>query len=122
MQSWCRLLPQAEMTLNMLRPSRLNPRLSTYAQLSGDFDYNKTPLVPLGTNVLVYETPTSRKSWATHGVEGWYVGPAIEHYRNFRCYIPTTGSEHIVETVEFFSQACESTVYFITRRSHFCCK
>ena len=102
MQAWCPLLPQAEMTINMMRPSRLNPRLSTYAQLSGNFDYNKTPLAPPGTKVLVYETLACRQSWATHGIEGWYVGPAMEHYRDFRCYIPTTGSERIAETLDFF--------------------
>ena len=33
LSNWCRLLPQAELTLNLLRPSRLNPKLSAYAQL-----------------------------------------------------------------------------------------
>ena len=28
LSNWCRLLPQAELTLNLLRPSRLNPKLS----------------------------------------------------------------------------------------------
>ena len=31
MSNWCRLLPRAELTLNLLRPSRLNPKLSAYA-------------------------------------------------------------------------------------------
>ena len=46
MQIWCRLSPRVEMTLNMLRPSRLNPKISAYTQLSGAFDYNKIPLSP----------------------------------------------------------------------------
>mmetsp|Transcript_20180 Transcript_20180/g.41904 ORF Transcript_20180/g.41904 Transcript_20180/m.41904 type:complete len:183 (-) Transcript_20180:163-711(-) len=49
---WCRLIPQAVTTLNMLRPSRLNPKLSTYNQFFGNFDFNKTPLAPLGTKVI----------------------------------------------------------------------
>ena len=52
----------------------------------------------------MYKTPTSRKSWATHGIEYWYIGPAMEYYRNLCWYIPTTGSERIAETVEFFSK------------------
>ncbi|KAI2496142.1 hypothetical protein MHU86_18373 [Fragilaria crotonensis] len=32
---WDRLLPQAETTLNLLRGSRINPKLSAYAQLHG---------------------------------------------------------------------------------------
>jgi hypothetical protein len=46
MHLWCHLIPQANQTLNLLRPSRLNPRLSAEAHLNGAFDYNKTPLAP----------------------------------------------------------------------------
>ena len=49
LSNWCRLLPQTELTLNLLRPSRLNPKLSAYAQLEGAFDFNRTPLAPPGT-------------------------------------------------------------------------
>jgi hypothetical protein len=43
---WDKLLPQATITLNLLRKSRINPRISAYAQLSGSFDFNRTPLAP----------------------------------------------------------------------------
>jgi hypothetical protein len=43
---WDKLLPQAEMTLNMLRGSRINPKLSAHAQLHGVFDFNRTPMAP----------------------------------------------------------------------------
>ena len=32
------------------------------------------------------------------------MGPAMKHYRCFRCFIPKTGSERIAETVQFFPQ------------------
>ena len=35
---WDRLLPQALLTLNLLRASRINPRLSANAQLHGAFN------------------------------------------------------------------------------------
>ena len=35
MQNWDQLLKQAEITLNLLHPSRLNPILSAYLQLNG---------------------------------------------------------------------------------------
>ena len=40
MHLWCRLLPQAIITSNLLRTLRLNPRLSAHAQLHGAFDFN----------------------------------------------------------------------------------
>ena len=60
MQNWDRLLEQAEITLNLLRPSGLNPILSAYAQLNGEFYFNHTPMAPLVTRTLVHEKPHNR--------------------------------------------------------------
>jgi hypothetical protein len=61
---WDKLLPQCEMTLNLLRGSRINPKLSAYAQLHGAFDYNKTPLALPGTKVVIHEKPSIHQSHA----------------------------------------------------------
>jgi hypothetical protein len=42
---WDRLLPQAEITLNLLRTSRLHPQLSAAAHFHGLVDYKKTALL-----------------------------------------------------------------------------
>ena len=52
----------------------MNPKLSEEATLNGAFDYNKTPLAPIGTKIRVHETPNQRRTWAAHGVDGWYLG------------------------------------------------
>jgi hypothetical protein len=104
MNFWCHLIRQAEITLNLLRASRINPRLSAYAQLSGAFDYNTTPLVPPGIKCIIHEKPGQRGSWAPHGIEGWYVGPAMEHYHCWTIHVTSTNSERIGDTVEFFPQ------------------
>jgi hypothetical protein len=44
---WDILLPQAEITLNLLRTSRLHPQLSAAAHFHGLVDYNKTSLALL---------------------------------------------------------------------------
>ena len=54
---WDRLLPQAEISLNLLRNFRVNPKLSSYAYLFGNFDFNKTPLAPPGTLMAVHCKP-----------------------------------------------------------------
>jgi hypothetical protein len=66
----------------------------------GNFDFNKTPLAPPGTKVVV--KPDQRASWAYHGEEGWYVGPSMEHYRCVKCYLPTTSRERDVDALQFF--------------------
>ena len=45
---WDRIIYFAMITLCMLRTSRMNPKLSSYMQLWGNFDFNKTPLAPVG--------------------------------------------------------------------------
>jgi hypothetical protein len=45
---WDRLLPQAEITSNLLRTSRLHPQLSAAAHFHGLVDYNKTAFAPPG--------------------------------------------------------------------------
>ena len=103
---WYRLITHATLTLNLLRPSRLNPRLSAEAQLNGDFDFNCTPLALPGTRVIVHETPKNRRTWSPHGVDGCYLGPAPDHYLCHRVYIPRTCAERISKTVEFFPHDC----------------
>ena len=73
MHLWDRLLFQAETTLNMLRPSRLHPKLSADMVINGPFDFNATPMAPPGTRVLLHEPPATRRSFAPHGVEGWCI-------------------------------------------------
>ena len=55
MHLWCRLLPQALLTLNLLRKSRINPKLFSYAQLNGQHDYNANSSAPPGIQVLIHE-------------------------------------------------------------------
>jgi len=76
---WDRLIAQAELTLNLIRPARLNPKFSAHAYLSGPFDFNKSPLDPPGTRVVVHDRPENRPSWGFHGTDGWYVDPATDH-------------------------------------------
>jgi hypothetical protein len=80
MHLWDRLLPQAILTLNMLHTSRIHPQISAATHLDGQYEYNRAPMAPPGTIIVVHETPNRRRTWAPHGQDGWYIGPALEHY------------------------------------------
>ena len=69
---WCRLLPTIDLTLNLLRTSNLHPQLSAHAALFGNFNYNATPLIPLGTRARIYETPFFQKNLEFSCI-GWLV-------------------------------------------------
>ncbi len=47
------------MTLNMLRTLRQNPAILAYKDMDGLFDYNKTPIAPIGTPAIVYDNPNA---------------------------------------------------------------
>jgi hypothetical protein len=63
---WDILLPQAEITLNLLRTSRLQQQLSAAAHFHGLVDYNKTYFAPPGCKIIAHEKPGKRRSWAPH--------------------------------------------------------
>jgi hypothetical protein len=104
MHLWDRLLPQAVITLNMLLTSRINPKLSASTHIFGQYDFNRAPMAPPGTRIIAHETPNRRSTWDPHGQDGWYLGPALEHYRCYTVYITKTRGSRIVETVEFFPE------------------
>ena len=83
LQLWDILIPQAQDTVSLLRRCWSNSKLSAYASLEGEFNFDKTPLAPLGTRTLLYLDPKQRNTWQTHAIDAWYTGPAMNHYR---CY------------------------------------
>jgi hypothetical protein len=86
---WDILLPQAEITLNLLRTSRLHPQLSA------------TAFAPPGFKIIAHEKPGKRRTWSPHGHHGYFLGPAMHHYQCKNVYISATASERIVDTLEF---------------------
>ena len=99
---WDRLLPQAEITLNLLRGLQLNPKLSAWAQVHGSFDFNRTPLGPPGCQVVAHKKPAKRKTWAPHGLDGWYVGLALDSYCCHTIWIWETRAIRIIDTLTWF--------------------
>jgi hypothetical protein len=91
MHLWDRLLPQAVITLNMLRTSRINPKLSASTHIYGQYDFNRAPMAPPDTRIIAHETPNRRRTWAPHGQDGWYIGPALDITDATRYISPTPG-------------------------------
>jgi hypothetical protein len=103
MHLWDRLLQQAEITLNLMRTSRLHPQLSAVAHYHGLVDYNKTAFAPPGCKIIAHKKPGKRHTWDPHGQHGYSLGPAMHHYRCQNVYISTTASYRILDTLEFFT-------------------
>ena len=67
LSEWDRLIPQSNITLNLLRTARANPALSAYAYIYGQFDFSATPLAPPGTKVVVHIDSKVRDTWELNG-------------------------------------------------------
>ena len=79
---WDLLLPQTDMTLNMLWQATSDPTTSAWGFFAGrKFNYSATPFGPLGINVIVHAKPGRRKSCDFRGKDGWSVGVSLKHYR-----------------------------------------
>jgi hypothetical protein len=104
MNLWDRLLPQAVLTLNLLRQANKTPTMSAYQYVNGPFDYNATPLGPLGCKVQFHESTNRRRTWDPRALTGWYLGTSMEHYRCHKIFCKRTRSERISDTVFFQHQ------------------
>jgi hypothetical protein len=72
---WDRLLPQTEITLNLLRTSGLHPQLTAAAHFHGFMDYNTIYFAPPGCKLIANEKPGKQRTWAPHGQNVYSLGP-----------------------------------------------
>ena len=54
LSEWDRLIEQSNITLYLLRDSRLNPHVSAYQYLFGNFDFRSTPVAPPGIKIIAH--------------------------------------------------------------------
>ena len=90
---------QCFITLDLLRNSIVNPALSAYAYLFGPYYFNKYPMSPHGTFMIVQDKPGNLISWVHHVSPSCYIGPSLDHYRSMQCYMPATGIIRITDTL-----------------------
>jgi hypothetical protein len=107
LQLWDKLTPQVFNTLNMLRALRIKPAKLVYKVLYKPYDWNLYPFAPLGCKAVVYKDGDTRGSWALCGVDGWYLGPSMDHYRSDLYYISETCGYQILGSTKLFPQHCQ---------------
>ena len=76
---WGLLPPQTELTLNLLRQATLDPARSAWVYSYSPFNYDATPLRPLGYNIITHKKTRTRNSWDFCGAAGWNIGVALQH-------------------------------------------
>ena len=72
------LLPQTELTLNFLRQATLDPTRYVWSYFHGSFNYDATPIGPLGCDIITHRKIRTRNYWDFRGAAGWYVGVTLQ--------------------------------------------
>jgi hypothetical protein len=84
-----------------MQQATIIPTISTWEYFNGPFDFNTSPLAPVGFRVLIHTKPATRKSWDFRSKQGFYMGPALDHYRCYKLVKSETKQKVISATVEF---------------------
>ena len=103
---WNKIVPQAQDSLNILRTSRVHPKLSAYSVLEGIHNFNRQPWAPPGTRATIFNLPETRTSFGPRAIDTWYIGPAPKHYRCYNFFFPSTGGIHTSGQATFYPQHC----------------
>eukprot|EP00804_Cyclotella_cryptica_P022715 CCRYP_012502-RA/>CCRYP_012502-RA protein AED:0.41 eAED:0.41 QI:0/-1/0/1/-1/1/1/0/237 len=106
-QLWCQFIEQGQDTLNMLRTSRVNPRLSAYAILDGQFEFDRTPLAPVGTKALVFR-PQEKNNMAIPCNRCLVCGASKEALSLLQILHPETKGYRIANTAKFYPAHCKT--------------
>jgi hypothetical protein len=97
-----KVVPQAEIIINQLRPWSLAKTINAWTGFMGrQYDHLAHPLSIYGMRVVVHEKPSARGTRALHGKDGFYLG-AMDHYRCWRVYVSETGSIRVSDTLAWF--------------------
>jgi hypothetical protein len=55
------------------------------------------PIAPLGTEVLVHQKPSPRKTWGYNAAKAWYLSHAAAHYHWVCVIMKDTGGERVTD-------------------------
>ena len=96
---WCQAIPQDERQLMLLSMSNVNPKISSYAHVYGQHDYNAEPFLTIRMESLVHDKPNRRKIFATHFRNRYVLGTSFKHYRAWKIWMINTRATRVSATV-----------------------
>lgn len=89
-----------------MRNLRQKPQISAYNHIWGNFDFNKTPLAPLGTKAVIFEDPDTRMSWGPHSKTAWYIVEILKDSKtNLNLYLQPENYSALKRMTKIFNTA-----------------
>ena len=88
---WSKLIRQCQDSLNVLRTSRGNSRVSAFHVLEVPHDFNQMPFAPPVTRDKIFNPQETRSPWGPCVRNAGYIIPAYNYYQCWELYVPSTG-------------------------------
>ena len=107
---WGLIIPQTELTPNLLRQSTLNPKISAWEYFQVPFEYKVNPFGPLGCLFMIHRKTSNTKSWYFKGKEGWSIDVALYNYRCQSIIPHNTKAYQISDKLDFRHQTITTPV------------
>ena len=98
---WDLLIPQTELTLNLMRQAWLDHTKLEWEAFAGPLSYDATPLGPLGCEVISHKKMGSRNSWDFRGDPACNIGVSLKHYRCQNIIAKGTRATRVSDTLAF---------------------
>ncbi len=118
LQLWDKTIPQVQGTLNLMQASRKNQLSLLMKHSKVHMIGSNMPLSRWVAKAVIYKDGNTRGSWALQGIDGWYLGSSMDHYRCDLYYIPKTQAYQILGSTKLFPQHCQ--IQNMTLHQHFC--
>jgi hypothetical protein len=64
------------------------------------YDFLSHPMAPCGTLLVAHDSVCEK--WDNYGRIGFYLGPAVTHYRSYHCFIADINATRICDSVMFY--------------------
>lgn len=101
--AWDLLLHHVINTLNMLKQSKINPKVSAYMLVKGRHAYNSHSIIPTEYMfIILYGMRAERHKWDKYDTYCYFIEKVPNHCRNFYYYTPDTRMTRISNTVDFY--------------------
>jgi hypothetical protein len=99
-----------------MQASCIDPSMSAYEAFQGLYNWNHFPLATLGCKAIIYKYPDTQGSWGSRGMDAWYLGPLVDHYKCNHYFVPEMRAYQISGSVKLFPQHCQ--VPFLSAKDH----
>ena len=75
--------------------------MSAWERYHGTFNFDATPMGPIGCPVIIHNKSGKRKSWDFRGRKGFRIFPSLNHYKYFHLVYEVTKEILFSDTVNF---------------------